>query len=86
MRPDFDGETYEPGRDHERLSRQLDKVLGIMPDWLWHTLREIAEAISQPEASVSARIRDLRKPKFGGWTVERRYASNGGWEYRLLND
>jgi hypothetical protein len=85
MRPHFDGETYEPGRDHARLHRQLDMVQEFMSDRQWHTLGEIAKATSQPEASVSARIRDLRKPKFGGKTVERRYVSGGLWEYRLLD-
>jgi hypothetical protein len=37
------------------------------------------------ETGISARLRDLRKPKFGGYTVEIRRRSDGGlWEYRLV--
>jgi hypothetical protein len=49
----------------------------------WWTLPQLAAATGYPEASISARIRDLRKPKFGGHTVERRHVSKGLWEYRL---
>lgn len=34
-------------------------------------------------ASISARLRDLRKPKFGGYVVERRRRTVGTWEYRV---
>lgn len=83
MRPHFDGETYEPGRDHARLTRQLDMVRDIMEDRDWYTLRELSVGTGQPEASVSARIRDLRKPKFGGHDVERQYVGKGLWKYRM---
>jgi hypothetical protein len=46
----------------------------------WHTLGEIAAGTQHPEASVSARIRDLRKL---GLTVDRRYLG-GANEYRLV--
>jgi hypothetical protein len=35
------------------------------------TLQDIARETGDPEASISARLRDLRKPQFGGHTVER---------------
>lgn len=57
-----------------------------MLDGVWRTLPEIASAIGAPEASVSARLRDLRKPKFGGFDVGRKArgdASEGLYEYRL---
>jgi hypothetical protein len=47
------------------------------------TLAEIARELGFPEASVSARLRDLRKPRFGGHLVERRRVSGGLFEYRL---
>jgi hypothetical protein len=34
-------------------------------------------------AAISARLRDLRKPKYGSREVERRYLHNGLFEYRL---
>jgi hypothetical protein len=37
-----------------------------------------------PEASVSAQLRNLRKARFGGWTVDkRRRGESGTWEYRV---
>ena len=84
----FDGITYDPRFDHHRLTKQLDKVMYLMCDGLWRTLREIADHTDAPESSVSARLRDLRKPKFGGYNVERkRWAMGKGagtWHYRVL--
>ena len=79
---DFDGRTYDPGRDRERLSGMLARVATTMADGQWHTLRELATATGGSEAAVSARLRDLRKPRFGGHTVDRQHVGNGLWEYR----
>lgn len=83
---DFDGTTYERERDHGRLYSQLLAVRDIMLDGRWRTLSQLSAETGDPEASISARLRDLRKPKFGGYVVERSYVSNGVWQYRLLND
>jgi hypothetical protein len=80
----FGGVTYDPERDHDRLVVQLEAVRRLMSDGRWRTLPAISSATGAPEASVSARLRDLRKAKFGGRQVERRYVSRGLWEYRLL--
>jgi hypothetical protein len=83
--PGFDGETYEPEQDKDRLSSQLRSVYELMTDGLWRTLPEIATRIDRAsEASVSARLRDLRKVKFGGHEVHRRRRSRGLFEYRLI--
>ena len=82
--PDFDGETYEPVRDRERLRRQLDAVREVMLDGEWTTLPWLAMRVRAPEASVSARLRDLRKAKFGGYVFQRQWAGGGLWEYRLV--
>ncbi len=81
--PDFDGETYDRARDHQRLTGEMAVVFRLMEDGDWRTLHEISAQTLAPEASVSARLRDLRKAKFGGHTVERRYVTAGLWEYRL---
>ena len=87
--PHFDGDTYEPALDHGRLSRQIDRVLaalhkaGKTGDG-WRTLSDLSRDLGIPEASVSARIRDLRKTKFGGYEVERRRSKGGLHHYRLL--
>jgi hypothetical protein len=80
--PDFDGETYVRERDHDRLNAQLARVLAVMRDHQWHTLDGVATITGDPPASVSARLRDLRKDKFGGLAIERRYVAAGLWEYR----
>jgi predicted transcriptional regulator len=85
--PLFGGETYEPEFDEGRLRRQLDRVRSLMTDTKWRTLAEIELATGFPQASVSARLRDLRKQKFGGWVVERRRRGEGKrglFEYRVV--
>jgi hypothetical protein len=79
----FSGQTYEPALDNQRLSTQLDAVFAVMADGRWRTLREIAVATNKPEASVSARLRDLRKTRFGAWNVERERVSGGLFRYRV---
>ena len=87
---DFDGETYEPERDQMRLSGQLKAVFDVMSDGKWRTLPGLAMYVTAQtgrnasEASVSARLRDLRKDRFGAHDVERRYIANGMFQYRLL--
>jgi hypothetical protein len=80
----MNGETYDPIRDGERLRKQLVAVRQAMADHEWHTLYALSLMTGAPEASVSARLRDLRKSKYGSYTVERRHVGNGLWEYRLL--
>lgn len=82
---DFDGDTYDRARDHARLEGQLRRVFELMRDGRWRTLAQIAAATTSPEGSVSARLRDLRKPKFGAFRVDRRRRSGraGQCEYRL---
>jgi putative component of toxin-antitoxin plasmid stabilization module len=79
----FDGATFDPDRDGARLTRELDRVRAFMADGSWRTLKEIADATGAPEASVSARLRDLRKPRFGSWTVDREHVADGVWRYRV---
>lgn len=83
----FDGETFEKQHDGTRLARQLTAVRAYMNDGRWHTLGEIAAAVRAPQASVSARLRDLRKDRFGARVVERRHRharERGIFEYRLV--
>lgn len=86
LTPTFDGVTFEPEHDQARLETQLVRVRKFMITGGWRTLREIAKATGGTEASVSARLRDLRKSKFGAWTVERRprgERKRGLWEYHV---
>lgn len=81
--PPFRGLTYEPQKDKARLSGQLERVRKFMSDGQYHTLREISEAAQGSEASVSARLRDLRRIRFGGHLVDRKRISGGLYAYRV---
>lgn len=63
---------------------QIDLVLAYVQDGRWHTIPQIAEHIRCPEASVSARLRDLRKAKYGGYTVNRKYVAQGLFAYQVV--
>jgi hypothetical protein len=73
----FGGDTFSEPLDGDRLRIQLHAVWVFMFDERWHTLHEASVATGAPEASVSARLRDFRKPKFGGHIVERQRVPNG---------
>ena len=79
----FDGADYDRDRDNIRLGEQCNRVFGLMMDGEWRTLGDIARLCSAPTPSVSAQLRHLRKPRFGGWNVERRHVGNGLYEYRI---
>lgn len=83
---DHDGATYDPALDRARLNTQQQRVFDYIKDAGWYTLREIESALNYayPQASISARLRDLRKAKFGSHRVERRRHSPGTFEYRLI--
>lgn len=54
------GATYDPDTDHARLNGQMRKVYEFLArDCAPHTLAEISAATGAPEASISARFRDL---------------------------
>jgi hypothetical protein len=79
----FDGQTYDPDEDAVRLTGQLLAVYDLMKDGLWRPLRLIAHEVGGSEAAVSARLRDCRKPKYGGHTVRRKREGGGLFLYRL---
>jgi len=85
-KPDFDGQTYERELDQVRLAGQMLDVFRLMKSGAWWTLRELEDASYAPQASISARLRDLRKEKFGGHTVERQRIGgrSGTYQYRLI--
>jgi hypothetical protein len=82
--PAFDGVTYDHDRDYERLMSQLNQVFEIMKDGKWYTIQDVTARVTHgTETSISEKIRSLRKDKHGAHTVERRYLSNGLYEYKL---
>lgn len=73
------GATFEEARDGERLAAQGRRVLAYclrMDCEL--TLSDIAAATCDPEASISARLRDIRR---AGFNVDARPLNNGQWVY-----
>lgn len=82
--PRRDGATYSHARDGERLHLQHNRVLAAMRDGQEHTLAALSQITGDPEASVSARLRDLRKARFGSHNIERRYVERGLFVYRLV--
>jgi hypothetical protein len=77
----FAGVTYDYEKDCKRLTGQLHRVREAMGEWF--TLTRLQILVGGSEAGISARIRDLRKPAFGGYTIERRRIEGGLWMYRL---
>ena len=84
---DFDGPAYRPEHDRDRLTGQLRRIVDVMKDGEWRTLGEIREMTGDPEASISAQLRHLRKPRFGSHTVLKRRRGDpkkGTWEMKLM--
>lgn len=67
---DRDGATYA-SIDYSRLNKQAADVFRVILDGRWWSLAQIASATGHGEASISARLRDFRKERFGRHTVER---------------
>ena len=80
----FDGSDYQHDRDHARLSKQQQRIFDFMKDGERRTLKHIAYVTSAPETSVSAQLRNFRKPKFGSHTLEKDYHGDGLYYYRLV--
>lgn len=70
-----------------------DVMLSARQCETWLTLDELAKLTQYPQASISAQLRHLRKPEYGGYAVEKRPRDVGKvlrgedfgtvWEYQL---
>lgn len=85
----FAGSTYSAPRDGERLTTQLACVVETMQGGGWWTLAMLANATGHPEASISARLRDLKRPEFHA-RLGRHFRvisdppeAGGTWHYQL---
>lgn len=76
----FGGATYDPARDRERLGAQFCRIVELMADGKARTLQEIARETGFPEASISARLRDIRK-HYGTDAMESRRGDRNQWIY-----
>lgn len=68
---------------HSRIAKQREAIWKLIRHGHWLTLGELENLTGYPQASISARLRDFRKPEFGGHTIERQYAGGGVYTYRL---
>jgi len=75
------GQTYWPELDRDRLSKQVRAVLDVLSTGKTFTLRELADAAECPEASASARFRDLRSLNFP--VHSERKGKSGTWLYSM---
>lgn len=83
----FDGSDYKPEYDDKRLTGQIKRIYGLMIDGKYRTLGEIEAVTNDPQASISAQLRHLRKPRFGSHILNKRRRGereNGLFEYQLL--
>lgn len=83
----FDGNTYVAELDEKRLTTNLDRTVAATRGGDWFSLERLAFEVGCSEAGVSARLRDLRKPKhaerYGVAAVESRRVKGGLWQYRV---
>jgi hypothetical protein len=80
-----------------RRRRQRDVLCDVMLSArqceTWLTLEELAKLTHYPQTSISAQLRHLRKPEYGGFVVEKRPRALDAvlrgedfgtvWEYQL---
>jgi len=82
----FDGAVYDPARDDDRLQRQLGRVWDVMSDGQYRSIVDIASITGDPQPSVSAQLRHLRKTRHGSWIIDRqRVGETGLHVYRMRN-
>ena len=84
--PSIDGASYNPAVDGSRLSKQFLDVWNCLKIGGWWSLADIESYTGHPQSSISARIRDFRKAKFGSHNTERKRAEKrkGTFVYRLV--
>lgn len=78
--------------EHAHLSGGRYRVYKVMKDGQWRTLWQIQKAVKDQfntyysETTISARLRDLRKARHGGHTVNHRHKPDAPFEYQLEVD
>ena len=77
----FLGSTFKSERDQKRLSKQLKTVHDVMQDGRKRTLRQLADDAGCPEASASARFRDLVRLSY---PMMKENLGSGTWTYWMV--
>lgn len=70
--------------DVDRLTDQMKAIYSVIRDGHWRTLREIGDATGFGEASISAQLRNMRKPEHGSLRIDKQNRGGGLWAYRLV--
>lgn len=83
----LDVNSSVPAVDRPRLTGQIRRVYDCLVEGTWWTLGELSRAsknlwgCTDSEASISARLRDLRN--LHGYTIQKRRRTAGQYEYKL---
>lgn len=79
--------NFDPNGPARDLSPQLSLLVEALRGGAWYSLADLAMLIDYQPASVSAGLRSLRHPCYGGFTIEKRRIQLDDarqlWEYRL---
>lgn len=77
LQPSFDSGIALTQADQIRLTGQIARVLQVLINsGEWESVKDIAGTTGDPETSVSAQLRNLRKAKHGGYDVRRKRVGN----------
>lgn len=60
------------------------RVRAVMADGRWRSGYELARIVGGADSAVTARLRDLRKAKYGGHEVRCDRFPDGVYRYRLV--
>src|SRR5688572_12420258 len=87
----FHGADFVESRDQSRLERQIDRIFNVMKDGVWRSVDEIAEltkdettGFAYKATSISAQLRNLKKPENGSHTLNRRHEGNGFYRFQII--
>lgn len=86
-RVEFKGHQFVKKLDEKRLATQIWRIFFFMRDSHWRTVDEIHDALGYPHNSIQANVRNLRKEKNGGHTVNTRRRGDpvhGLFEFQLI--
>ena len=71
--------------DFRRMDTQRSRLEWILTNHpgKWWTLRELGHMAVASETGISARLRDMRKDKYGGYDIQAENTGKGLWRYRI---
>lgn len=93
---EFHGVTYVASRDRQRLVGLMDRVHTALKEGRKWSLSELKQTCGGGEASISARLRNLKDVRWGGnyegkvrvretgHDIEKEYVGNGLWLYWMI--